>query len=137
MNTKDRTISSLAVFLTTTMYLTGSLFYYPLSCLLNQFSNDFFTCRMLKHTGFPCPTCGSTRGAYFFIKGDLIQSFKLNPGIFCLSAFITYLFIKSIFYLLKKNPFQEKEIFNKYIIVFLIAVFSLQWLVKIFLILIT
>jgi len=133
VNTKNQTISTLAVFFTTIVYFTGSAFYYPFSRILNKFSNNFFTCQMLKHTGLPCPTCGSTRGAYFFIQGELIKSFKFNAGIFCLSIFILYLFIKSCFYLIKKKPFKETEIFNKYIIISLITIFLLQWLIKIFL----
>jgi len=30
-------------------------------------------------TGFPCPTCGTTRAATTFLEGNLITAFSANP----------------------------------------------------------
>ncbi len=38
-------------------------------------------CFFHKITGFSCPGCGCTRSAQALMRGDLIQSLKLNPSV--------------------------------------------------------
>jgi len=40
-------------------------------------------------TGFPCPTCGTTRAATAFLDGNLIAAFTANP----LAAAMGFLFV--------------------------------------------
>lgn len=37
------------------------------------------TCVFRTLTGFPCPTCGSTRSIVFLSRGDLYSAFAMNP----------------------------------------------------------
>ncbi len=39
-------------------------------------------CIFLTLTGYPCPTCGATRGAIHFFHGDFFAAFKWNPLVF-------------------------------------------------------
>ncbi len=46
--------------------------------------NETFRVCILKNlTGYPCPSCGTTRAVSFFFKGRIFESLLLNPfGIF-------------------------------------------------------
>ena len=37
------------------------------------------TCLLLRFTGHPCPTCGSTRALFAMFQGHPAQAFHLNP----------------------------------------------------------
>lgn len=51
-------------------------------------------CLLKRFTGFPCPTCGFTRGLFSMMHGDIIQTWLYNPLLF--SALIL-LFIVTAF----------------------------------------
>lgn len=36
-------------------------------------------CQFLQHTGLPCPTCGMTTSFSWFVRGNLLASFYLQP----------------------------------------------------------
>ena len=43
-------------------------------------------CLLKRLTGFPCPTCGFTRGALSFLHGHLIQAWLYNPLLYSVLA---------------------------------------------------
>ncbi len=42
-------------------------------------THNITVCPIKKVTGFPCPSCGSTRAAVAFVEGDIKKSFFENP----------------------------------------------------------
>ena len=70
-----------------------------LSSNFNQFAQ---LCLFKRLTGFPCPTCGSTRGVLSLLHGHIIDAWLYNPllfsavGLFCAVTLIRILFARSI-----------------------------------------
>jgi len=42
-------------------------------------SSNLRFCFFKKATGYPCPSCGSTRAIKMLLKGDFLGSFQMNP----------------------------------------------------------
>jgi hypothetical protein len=53
-----------------------SYLYYSLYHSIN--SNVSF-CIFKNVTGFPCPSCGTTRAVQLFLQGDFVASLQMNP----------------------------------------------------------
>ncbi|MBC7524095.1 MAG: DUF2752 domain-containing protein [Flavobacterium sp.] len=78
-----------------------------------QYSSNmsFNGCLIKKITGFPCPSCGTTRAVILIWQGQFLNSIYLNPfGIFVF--IIMTLFPFWIFY---DILFRKKTLFNSYI----------------------
>ena len=53
----------------------GGLLYFALACR----GVDLMPCPFLKVTGLPCPGCGMTRSCLALLRGDLAETWRLNP----------------------------------------------------------
>ena len=52
---------------------------------LNPNENSFFPkCSLYVATGYTCPGCGSTRALYHLTQGNVLEAFRLNPGLITL-----------------------------------------------------
>ena len=52
---------------------------------LNPNDNSFFPkCSLYVATGYTCPGCGSTRALYHLTHGNVLEAFRLNPGLITL-----------------------------------------------------
>ena len=52
---------------------------------LNPNENSFFPkCSLYVATGYTCPGCGSTRALYHLSHGNVLEAFRLNPGLITL-----------------------------------------------------
>ena len=52
---------------------------------LNPNENSFFPkCSLYVATGYTCPGCGSTRALYHLTHGNVLEAFRLNPGLITL-----------------------------------------------------
>lgn len=55
-------------------------------------------CLFKRLTGFPCPTCGFTRGALSFLHGHIIQAWLYNPLLYsALALFCAVVGVRVIF----------------------------------------
>ena len=44
-------------------------------------------------TGFPCPGCGMTRGAFYILTGQFQRAFEMNPAVYLWVAMILYFLV--------------------------------------------
>lgn len=54
-------------------------------------------CPFKQITGYPCPTCGSTRLVMALFRGDLVSAFLSNPGLFVSGTILSLWFGYGIF----------------------------------------
>ena len=67
----------------------ASGFIYLFYSLLYSESSRYSVCMIKNVTGFPCPSCGTTRAVQLLFKGNFIDSLVMNPfGIFVSSAML-------------------------------------------------
>jgi len=70
--------------------------------LSSYYSSSVQLCLIKNLTGYPGPTCGFTRGALLFLKGNILQSWLYNPllfsaiGIYCLLVAVRIIFARGI-----------------------------------------
>lgn len=62
-------------------------------------------CFVLKLTGYPCPSCGGTRGFEAFCAGDFISAYNYNAFFFVLFIYLGILLFFSNLYLISKWNF--------------------------------
>ena len=118
-------------------YLIGKIILFPV-CLFGLWFGQngyesykgLFECVLRKMSGFPCPGCGGTRAFYYLFRGELWESFRLNPVVLYGAA--AYLHFMSLaFYRKHTGKNREKEIPIQYYLYGTVAVLLIQWLVKI------
>ncbi|MCF6129632.1 DUF2752 domain-containing protein [Flavobacterium sp. AS60] len=69
-------------------------------------SQTFRVCIIKNVTGYPCPSCGTTRAVTLLLEGKIIESLLLNPfGILVAIAMILFPFWVLIDIILKKESF--------------------------------
>jgi hypothetical protein len=69
-------------------------------------SNQFSVCMIKNVTGFPCPSCGTTRAVQLLFKGDYTASILTNPfGIIVCGSMLFLPFWIVFDVLLKKHSF--------------------------------
>ncbi len=87
-------------------------------------------CQFKEFTGYPCPTCGTTRLVLSLYNFDLLSAFKYNPfmfvfgvflGLWSLSGFLPILVQKKLVILITKRE-------KKLILILIIVFFFLNWL---------
>jgi len=61
---------------------------YATHYLMGKTGNHASTCIFKRVTGYPCATCGATRGVVAFIDGDIIGGWLLNPLLFTILAIV-------------------------------------------------
>lgn len=87
-------------------------------------SGIFPVCPFRAITGFSCPGCGSTRGLYHLIHGDLIGAFKFNP-LFVLSLpFLLYALLRYTNAVLRDRPLKGNQLGARYIWVLFVVILS-------------
>lgn len=65
-------------------------------------------CPIKNITGYPCPSCGSTRSIQALFKGDILQAILINPlGIISFLILIGILLLISIDFLFKKEYYYQ------------------------------
>lgn len=118
-------------------YLIGKIILLPV-CLFGLWFGQngyedhkgLFECALRKMSGFPCPGCGGTRAFYHLFRGELLESFRLNPVV--LYGAVAYLhFMALAFYRKHTGNNREKEISIQYYLFGIVAVLLIQWLIKI------
>lgn len=119
-------------FLLSVFYFAMSLIYYPVADFINKHFYNILICNFLKLTGFPCPLCGGSRSAFYFIQLEFEKSIYNNFAVFILSTFFVIMLFLSIYQIIfnKKKLIEINfiKIFIKFFIIFLL----LQWIVKLF-----
>lgn len=110
--------------------------YYKKENIQNE---TFRVCIIKSVTGYPCPSCGTTRAVSFLLKGNIIESIALNPfGI--LIAMVMFFFPLWIFTdcILKKETlfrtYKKTESFIRkpWIAAILILLVLLNWIWNIY-----
>ena len=98
-------------------------------------SNQFSVCMIKNVTGFPCPSCGTTRAVQLLFKGDYIASVLTNPfGIIVSGSMLILPFWIVIDLILKKETFytfynkMECLLKQKKIAIPLIILVLLNWI---------
>ncbi len=96
-------------------------------------------CSIRKISGLPCPGCGGTRAFYYLFRGELAESFRMNPTV--LYGVTAYIHFMALFFVrkhsegkyskYKHSEYKPKEIYIPYYMYTAIAVILLQWLIKI------
>ncbi len=91
---------------------------------------DLFECEIRRVSGLPCPGCGGTRAFYHFFRGEIAQSFRLNPIVIYGAAAYLYFMLTTFFrrHIEKKI---ESKVRIQYYLYGAAAVLLLQWLIKV------
>ena len=112
---------------------TGYLYLFYTLFIVSKPSFGF--CIIKNITGFPCPSCGTTRAIELLLNKEFIQSILMNPfgiivgfGMLVVPFWIVYDVIlkKESFYLAYKKT--EKKIQTKGIAIFLIILVVCNWI---------
>src|SRR5206468_11756997 len=92
------------------------------------------SCEFLTLTGLPCPTCGMTTSFSWFVRGDWLASFYVQPMGFVLALATGALFWASLFMALTGAPLHRLlgQIRGLYWIVVLMGFAIAAWGWKIF-----
>jgi hypothetical protein len=93
-------------------------------------------CGFKQRFHLPCPSCGMTTSAVAFVKGQLIQSFWIQPAgfVICLLALISAVLsfltaVFGIYFSFLKYIFRKSNI--KYIILAIMIILAAAWAVTI------
>ncbi len=110
-------------------------FIYLFYTIYKSESDTFRVCIIKNATGFPCPSCGTTRAVTLLLKGQLIESVLLNPfGILVAIIMVLLPFWILIDFVLKKDTFlkaykkSEVSIRKPWIAIVLILLVLLNWI---------
>lgn len=118
-------------------YLIGKVIFVPIILLGVWFARkgfadygELFECEIRRISGFPCPGCGGTRAFYHLFRGEIIQSFRLNPAvIYGVAAYLH--FMLTMFWKKHVGRKTEGEVRVQYYLYGAAAVLLFQWLIKI------
>jgi Protein of unknown function (DUF2752) len=109
-------------------------FAYLIYSIHQSYSSNFTVCMIKNITGFPCPSCGTTRAVSLIWQGKLVQSLAVNPlGIVVFILMIVAPIWILFDLLLKKETFYnfykktEVTLKNKWLAIFLIVLIVLNW----------
>lgn len=90
-------------------------------------------CSFLKISGFPCPGCGGTRAFFYLFSGNIFKSLQYHPVV--VYGVLAYIHFMGLYFCRnygkeKNSPVREIQI-PVYLYV-AVTVIVVQWLVKIF-----
>lgn len=89
-----------------------------------------FECALRKISGLPCPGCGGTRAFYHLFRGEIAQSFRLNPIVlYGTAAYLHFMLMGFYRKHMGNNP--GKGVTVQYYLYGAAAVLLIQWMVKI------
>lgn len=118
-------------------YLTGKVIFIPVLLFGFWFAFKGFRdyghlleCEIRRISGLPCPGCGGTRAFYHLFRGEILESFRLNPiVIYGAAAYLHFMWTMSV----RKHAGRrtEKKVIIQYYLYGAAAVLLLQWLIKI------
>jgi hypothetical protein len=88
-------------------------------------------CLIKRLTGYPCPTCGSTRGALSLLHGHIIRTWLCNPLLFSVLGLLIVLTAVRVFFArgIKIYLTKNERIFAW---IFIIVLFFANWTYVIF-----
>src|SRR5687768_6382793 len=92
-------------------------------------SGFFPRCPFRAVTGFACPGCGSTRGLYCLLQGDVVAAFNFNPLLILSLPFLFYALLRYTIAALRGRPIAWKQVNPRYIWVLVAAILSF-WLFR-------
>lgn len=102
-------------------------------------SQTFRVCIIKNVTGYPCPSCGTTRAVTLLLEGKIIESFLLNPfGIVVAIVMTIFPFWVLIDIIFKKESFlngykkAEVTIRKPWLALILILLVLLNWIWNIY-----
>ena len=73
---------------------------------LNPSEHSFFPkCALYVATGYSCPGCGSTRALFHLTHGNVLEAFRLNPGLIGLIGLGLTDFVRYVLAVVRGNPF--------------------------------
>jgi len=102
-------------------------------CGYNEY-HQLFECTFQRIVGLPCPGCGGTRAVYYLFHGDFLKSFQYHPVV--IYGVLAYFhFMGSYFFRQRRKREEDREIQIPVYLYLAIGIILIQWLVKIFIIL--
>ena len=114
-------------------------FIYLLCHLQNSENTPFGVCIFKNITGFPCPSCGTTRAVQLLLQGNVLASLQMNPfGILVALIMAIVPFWIAFDLILKKETLYksykktEEIIQIKWLAAILILVVILNWIWNIY-----
>jgi len=81
--------------------------YYKIDDLQNE---TYRVCIIKNVTGYPCPSCGTTRAVSFLLKGKLMESIAVNP----FGILIAMVMFFSPVWILIDSIFKKETLFSIY-----------------------
>jgi len=88
-------------------------------------------CLFKRITGYPCPTCGTTRGVLALLNGEFIKAWLYNPMVFSIGLIVSLdLLFKFIFKRKIKISLSKNE--KKIVWIAGILIFFINWIYIIF-----
>lgn len=118
-------------------YMIGKMIFLPVLLFGFWFADHgfmdhsgLFECTLRRVSGLPCPGCGGTRAFYHLFRGEIVQSFRLNPIVlYGAAAYLCFMLTAYYRKHIGKNP--GKGVTVSYYLYGAAAVLLLQWAVKI------
>jgi hypothetical protein len=91
-------------------------------------------CQFLATTGIPCPTCGMTTSFSWFVRGNWLASFYIQPMGFVLALLTGALFWATLYMAITGSPLQRllRQLPAHYLVVAMIGFAIAAWGWKIF-----
>jgi hypothetical protein len=87
-------------------------------------------CGMKQRWGLPCPTCGMTTSALAFVRGEILQSFYIQPAAALLcSVIVTAAFLALVTMVFGVYFHFLVRIKAKYVILALLVIIALGWMI--------
>ncbi|NOY23187.1 MAG: DUF2752 domain-containing protein [Acidobacteria bacterium] len=125
VNRKKGELNLPLIYLIITIILTGSAY-----GLFRLHSVPFLPCPFKEMTGYPCPTCGSTRMVLSLFHINFIDAFLWNPGVFLSGVAAVFWFGYGIISQLKRKKlyFSLSKREGFWLRVLLLGGFMINWL---------
>ncbi|MCD4783808.1 MAG: DUF2752 domain-containing protein [Candidatus Eremiobacteraeota bacterium] len=97
VSTRQRIQTALIIFLV----MVAAVFLF----LFSPFkANIYPPCPFFALTGYFCPGCGSLRGLYKLLHGDVIGALKMNPFMVLMTPYISYYFLSHLMVVIRGRP---------------------------------
>lgn len=86
-------------------------------------------CQFKEFTGYPCPTCGTTRLILSLYNLDIVSAFKFNPFMFLFGVILGLWTLTGFFpiFLKKKLVFEISVKEKKILVIVVTILFLLNW----------